>query len=52
MRNSFNSFGSEDSEINFNQARSTTVNTLLGGLRAICDISCDDGEIFICGRDA
>ena len=37
---------SEDSEINFDLARSTTVNSLLRALRAICKISSDDGEDF------
>jgi len=39
-------FDSEDSEINFDRARSTTVNSVLRALRAICDISSDDGEDF------
>ena len=38
------SFDSEDSEINFDGARSTTVNSLLRPLRAICNVSSDDGE--------
>ena len=37
-------FNSKDSEINFDRARSTTVKSLLGALRAICNISSDDGE--------
>ena len=37
---------SEDSEINFDLARSTTVNSLLRALRAICKISSDAGEDF------
>ena len=37
-------FRFKDSEINFDQARSTTVNLLLRALRAICNISSDDGE--------
>jgi len=37
---------SEDSEINFDLARSTTVNSLLSALRAICKISSDAGEDF------
>jgi len=41
------SFGSEDSEINFDRARSTTVNSLLiRALRAIYNISSDEGEDF------
>ena len=39
-------FDSEDTEINFDRARSTTVNSLLRALRAICNISNDDGEDF------
>ena len=38
------SFDSEGSEINFDRARSTTVNSLLRALRAIYNISSDDGE--------
>ena len=37
-------FDSEESEINFDRARSTTVNSLLRALRAICNISSDDRE--------
>jgi len=40
------SFDLEDSEINFDQARSTTVNSLLRALRAIYNISSDEGEDF------
>ena len=42
------SFDTEESEINFDRARSTTVNSLLRcrALRAICNISSDDGEDF------
>ena len=36
------SFDSKDSEISFDRARSTTVNSLT--LRAICNISSYDGE--------
>ena len=32
------SFHSKDSEINFDRARSTTVKSLLGALRAVCNI--------------
>jgi len=39
-------FNSEDTEINFDRARSTTVNPLLRALRTICNISSDDGEDF------
>ena len=39
-------FDSEDTEINFDRARSTTVNSPLRALRAICNISSDDGEDF------
>ena len=35
---------SKDSEINFNRARSTTANLLLGALRSICNNSSGDGE--------
>ena len=38
------SFDWKDSEINFDQAPSTTVTSLLGALRAICNISSDDRE--------
>ena len=38
------SFDSEGSEIHFARARSTTVNSLLTALRAIYNISSDDGE--------
>ena len=42
------SFDSEGSEINFDRARSTTVNSLLRALRAICNISSDDVEdVFV-----
>ena len=37
-------FDSEDTEINFDRARSATVNSLLRALREICNISSDDGE--------
>ena len=40
------SFDSEDSEINFDRAHSTTVNALLRALRAIYNISSDEGEDF------
>jgi len=40
------SFNSKDSEINSDQARSTTANSLLRALRAICNISSDEGEDF------
>ena len=40
------SFASEDSEINFDRTRSTTVNSLLRALRAITIISSDQGEEF------
>ena len=39
-------FDSDDTEINFDRARSTTVNSLLRALRTICSISSDDGEDF------
>ena len=39
------SFESGDSEINFNQAGLPTVNSLLGTLRAICNIQ-DNGEVL------
>jgi len=39
-------FNSEDIEINFDRARSTTVNSMLRALRTICNISSDDGEDF------
>ena len=38
------SFDSKDSKINFDRARSTTVKSLLGALRALYNISSDDGE--------
>ena len=38
------SFDSKDSKINFDRARSTTVKSLLGALRAPHNISSDDGE--------
>ena len=38
------SFDWKDSEINFDRARSTTVKSLLGALRALCNISSDDRE--------
>ena len=38
------SFDSEDSEVNFDRARSSTVNSLLRALRAIYNISSDEGE--------
>ena len=38
------SFDSKDSEINIGRARSTTVNLLLGALRAICNLLSDDGK--------
>jgi len=37
---------SEDTEINFDRAHSTTVNSLLSALRTICHISSNDGEDF------
>ena len=40
------SFDSEESEINFNRACSTTVNSLLRALRAIYNISSDEGADF------
>ena len=40
------SFDSEDFEINFDRARSTTVNPLLRALRAIYNTSSDHGEDF------
>jgi len=40
------SFDSEDSEIKFSRACSTTVNALLRALRAIYNISSDEGEPF------
>jgi len=39
-------FDSDDTEINFDRARSTTVNSLLRALRTICNISSNDGEDF------
>ena len=38
------SFDSKDSKINFHQTRLTTVKSLLGALRALCNISSDDEE--------
>ena len=38
------SFNPKDSEINFDRADSTTVNSLPGALRALCNISSDDRE--------
>ena len=38
------SFDSKDSEINFDRARSKTVKSLPGALRALYNISSDDGE--------
>ena len=38
------SFDSKDSKINFDRACSTTVKSLLGALRALYNISSDDGE--------
>jgi len=40
------SFDSAGSEINFNQERSTTVNSLIRALRAIYNISSNKGEDF------
>ena len=40
------SFDSEESEINCDRGRSTTVSSLLRALRAIYNISSDDGEDF------
>ena len=40
------SFDSEDFEINFDRARSTTLNSLHRALRAIYIISSDEGEEF------
>ena len=37
----------EDSELNFNRAHLTTVNSLLRAMRAICNISSDGGEDFL-----
>ena len=39
-------FDSEDTEINFDRGRSTTVNSLLRALRTIYNISSDEGEDF------
>ena len=39
-------FDSEDTEINFDRGRSTTVNSLLRALRTICNISSNDGDDF------
>jgi len=39
-------FDSEDTKINFDRTRSTTMNSLLRALRTICNISSDDGEDF------
>jgi len=44
-------FNLEDTEINFDGARSTTVNLLLRALRTICNISSDTGRL-LCGRAA
>jgi len=38
------SIDSKDSERNFDRVCSTTVNLLLRALRAICNISCNNGE--------
>ena len=38
------SFDPKDSEVNFDRTRSTTVKSLLGALRALYNISSDDGE--------
>ena len=38
------SFDLEDTKINFDRARSTTVNSLLRAVRAIYNISSDEGE--------
>ena len=38
------SFDPKDSKINFDRARSTTVKSLLGALKALYNISSDDGE--------
>ena len=43
------SFEPGDSEINFDRARLTTVNSLLGTLRAICNIQ-DNGEVLFAGK--
>ena len=37
------SFDSEDTEINFDQASTTTVNSLLRALRTLYNISSDEG---------
>ena len=37
-------FDSKDSKVNFDRARFTTVKSLLGALRALCNISSDDGK--------
>ena len=44
------SFDLEDSEINFDQARWTTVNSLVRALRAIYNISSDEGEDFFANK--
>ena len=46
------SLDSEDSTTNFDRARSTTVNSLLRALRAIYNISSDEGEEFFRVRAA
>jgi len=44
------SFDLEDSEINFDQACLTTVNSLLRALRTICNISSDNGKDFFADK--
>ena len=43
-------FDSEETEINFDQAHSTTVNSLLRALRTICNISSNDQEDFFADK--
>jgi len=43
-------FDSEKTEINFDQAHSTTVNSLLRALRTICNISSNDQEDFFADK--
>lgn len=40
------SFYSEGSEVKYDRARTTTVNPLLSALRALFNISNDDGKVF------
>ena len=44
------SFDSKHSEINLDRARSIVVNLPLSALRAICNISSDDGEDLFAGE--